>query len=539
MSGTDDDFKKFEQDTFDKLMERNPHFATQVGIHEYDHELPDGSKEKHLEDIEILEEAVEKLKKFDSGKLSDDNRLAKKLGVHFLELLLFEDKELEKWKRSPSVPDVLGSSIFPLIKRNFAPFEKRFENIKKRVEGIPNFIEESKTALEEPVRLWVDMAVESCERLPMLFKMVMMIAQEKDIGDDKLKEYEEAVEEADEALDGYIDWLKHKRSGAEEDFAIGEDKFQKLLDKRKIPYEIDEILDMGKNYLVKHKEEMERYADEIDDEKEVEDVLGGVLSETPEDFEEALSWYEKGLEDAKNFVIENDLCTIPENEDIEVTETPDYLRHMIPFAAYMGPAKFEEKRKGIYLVTPPSNEKARKNMAYWDVRNTTVHEGYPGHHLQLSAALTNNDVFVLFSRAIETIEGWAHYCEEMMKDHGFDDTPEARLLQSKDLVWRSARIIVDIKLSSGLMSFEEAVEFLKDEVNMDEEAAVAEVKRYTLHPGYQLSYLLGKHMIKELKHDVKEEMGDEFTEKFFHDTILYAGSLPFVYLKELFERKMK
>ncbi len=539
MTEADDDFGEFEQEVFDTLMERNPHFATHLGIHKYDHKLPDGSKEKHLGDIEMMEDALEELKGFEDDELSEENRSAKKVGIHLIELLLFEDEELEQWKKSPSVPEVIGGSIFPLIKREFAPFDERFDNIKKRVEAVPEYIEQSKSALTDPVRLWVDMAIESSERIPMLFKMVMMIAHEKGVGDDKLEEFEKAMDRADEALEEYVDWLTDKRLEAGEDFTIGEERFEELLEKRKIPYSSDEILDIGKKYLVECKEEMERYADKIDEEKAIEDVLEEVLSQTPEDFEEALEWYEEGLQDAKNFVIENDLCTIPENEEIEVTETPDYLRHIIPFAAYMGPAKFEERRKGIYLVTRPSNEKAWKNMAYWDVRNTTVHEGYPGHHLQLSAALKKNDVFILFSHAIETIEGWAHYCEEMMKDHGFDDTPEARLLQNKDLVWRAARIIVDIKLSTGKMSFSEAVKFMKDEVNMAEEAAVAEVKRYTQHPGYQLSYLLGKHMIKELKDDVKEDMGSDFSEKFFHDTILYAGSLPLVYLEDLFEKKIK
>lgn len=536
MTKIDDDFEKFEQEIFDTLMERNPHFATHLGIHKYDHKLPDGSKQKHLGDIEMMKDALKELKGFGDEELSEDNRMAKKVGVHLIELLIFEDEELEQWKKSPSVPDIIGSSIFPLIKRDFAPFEERFEDIKKRVEGVPEFIEQSKTALTEPIRLWVDMAIESSERIPMLFKMVMMIAHEKGVEDEKLEGFEKAMDRADEALEGYVDWLTDKRVEAGDDFTIGEEKFEKLLKKRKIPYQQEEILDLGEKYLVECKEDMKKYADMIDEDKAIEEVLEDILSQTPDDFEEAKKWYEEGLQDAKNFVIDNDLCTIPENEEIEVTETPDYLRHIIPFAAYMGPAKFEEKRKGIYLVTRPSNEKAWENMAYWDVRNTTVHEGYPGHHLQLSAALTQNDVFVMFSHAIETIEGWAHYCEEMMKDHGFDDEPEARLLQNKDLVWRAARIIVDVKLSTGKMSFEDAVNFMKDEVGMRDEAAVAEVKRYTQHPGYQLSYLLGKHMIKDLREDVKEEMGDEFNEKFFHDTILYAGSLPLVYIRDLFDK---
>ncbi len=89
------------------------------------------------------------------------------------------------------------------------------------------------------------------------------------------------------------------------------------------------------------------------------------------------------------------------------------------------------------------------------------------------------------------------------------------------------------------MSFDEAVNLLVEDVGMDRQDAKKEVKRYTQNPAYQLSYLLGKQMIKELKEEVKERMGDDFEEKFFHDTILYAGSVPMKYLRDIFHRKIK
>jgi len=97
---------------------------------------------------------------------------------------------------------------------------------------------------------------------------------------------------------------------------------------------------------------------------------------------------------------------------------------------------------------------------------------------------------------------------------------------------------VDVKLSRGEMSFEEAVEMLVKEAGMSREAAVAEVKRYTQTPGYQLSYLLGKHLILKLKEEVKQKMGDKFDEKFFHDTITANGYLPISMLRKIFERKI-
>ncbi|MFO8110553.1 MAG: DUF885 domain-containing protein [Thermoplasmata archaeon] len=534
---SDKEFEKFEENLFNTFLERNPQFATHLGIHDYDHLLPDGSLEKHLEDIELMENAKETLESFDPEELSVENRFDRKIGLHVIEMMLFNDKKIEQWKKNPSVPGVIGGSIFPLLKREFAPFKERLKSIKGRIEGVPDFIESSKSALVEPDRLWIDIAIESVEQLPMLFKLVLMIAQGYGIEEDSLKELSEAVDQADQAMEEYSEWLEDKRAEANDDPTIGEELFNELLKKRKLGYTADEILELGERYFQDTETKMDSYAAKIDAEKDAWEVLKDITSKTPSDLEDALRWYRRGLQEAKEFIIDKDLCTIPEKEEIEVTETPEYLRHIIPYAAYMGPAKFDDMKKGIYLVTPPPDKKWNK-MSYWDIRNTTVHEGYPGHHLQISCATAVEDLMIAFSHSIETIEGWAHYCEEMMKEHGFDDTPEARLIQNRDILWRAARIIVDVKLSTGKMSFDEAVEFLVEKVKLQEPAARAEVKRYTQNPAYQLSYLLGKHMILELKEEVKEKMGDRYSEKFFHDTILYTGSVPIKYLRERFYERI-
>ena len=152
--------------------------------------------------------------------------------------------------------------------------------------------------------------------------------------------------------------------------------------------------------------------------------------------------------------------------------------------------------------------------------------------------MESDDLFALLSHATETIEGWAHYCEEMMKDYGFDDTPEARLMQMKDRRWRAARIIADVKLSTGKFSYRECLEYIADTVGMDQKSAEAEVKRYTQNPSYQLSYLLGKHKIDLLKEHVNQKMGGNYNDKFFHDGLIYGGSIPIKFHRDKFNRKI-
>ncbi len=530
-------FKDLEEEIFETEMKRNPTIATGLGIHKYDNQLPKINKKRYQEDIELLKNWKKELQNINPEELNKENQVNRDLGLYTIKKNLFHKQTIQQWKQNPSVADTIGNGLFLLIKRDFAPLKKRIKSIKERIKDIPTIIDQEKTKLEDPIELWIDMEIESTEQLPILLDLIQKLGKEE-LPQKENEELKKSIKTAKKALEEYKEYLETQKEDAKQEFAIGKQKFEELLKKRKLGYNSQEILELGENLLEKHKKRMKKYAEQINPEKETQEVIEQVKTKTPNNFQEALNRYKEGIQDAKKYVKNNEIATLPENEELKVTETPEFLRHVIPFAAYMPPAKYDPTKEGIYMVTPPENEEALNNHSYWDIRNTSIHEGYPGHHLQLAASTTNDDYFRIMTQATEMVEGWAHYCEEMMKEKGFDDTPESRLLQTKDLVWRAARIIVDVKLSRGEMSFDEAVEFMKEEVGMDEDDAVAEVKRYTQNPAYQLSYLLGKHMIKDLKQEIKEEMGEDFTEKIFHDTILYAGSIPIKDLKKEFQRKI-
>ena len=530
------EFEKLRQEIFDYVMEDNPVLATNMGLHEYDGKLPDASRASQEETIGKFVKWLEELKKINEDELSVEERDSIKIGKHIMELRIFELEELRLWESNPDQPQVIGSSLLPLLKRNFAPLDRRLKSAIARIDEIPEFLESSKELINDPIELWVKMSRDSLKKLPGLLKVIEKTAEKSELEKDDREKLEEAVEGALESFDDFEDWLGKIGKEAREEFAIGPGKFKELLEKQKLGYGVDEIMDLGKKYLEESRRSMEKYSRRIDGEYSVKDALRHVEENTPEGFSKALSWYERAIEEAKDYIERKNLATIPKNEEITVMETPPYLRHIIPFAAYIPPAKYDDNREGVYLVTPPENEEELSRFAFWSIRNTTVHEGYPGHHLQMSGSMESNDLFELLARSTETIEGWAHYCEEMMKNYGFDDTPEARLVQLKDRRWRAARIIADVKLSTGKFSYREGVEYMADTVGMDEKSAEAEVKRYTQNPSYQLSYLLGKHKIDLLREHVKEKMGGDYRDRFFHDEIIYGGSIPIKYHRDRFNR---
>ena len=388
--------------------------------------------------------------------------------------------------------------------------------------------------------MWSEIALEATERLPGFLHVIEATGKENLTGPERAR-LEESVAKTEEALRRHARWIKEDvLPRSKVTLGIGAAKFRKLVRLRELGLTVDEIYAIGKKYLRESKRTLARLANEIKPGASVDEANEIVKSDHPPRFDGALEYTAKAMADAKRFIAEHDLATLPPNEELNVIETPSYLRHVIPFAAYNAPARFETRKQGFYMVTPVEDKpEMLREHSYAGTRNTAVHEGYPGHHLQLSCASLNPSYARIFGDAVETVEGWAHYCEDMMKEAGFSADPKTKFVQMTDQIWRACRIIIDVDLHRGKMGFDEAVDLLVRESGMERSGAVAEVKRYTYNPAYQLSYLIGKHLILQLRKDVKKGLGKKYSEKLFHDTILYAGSLPMKYVREILEHKVK
>jgi uncharacterized protein (DUF885 family) len=211
----------------------------------------------------------------------------------------------------------------------------------------------------------------------------------------------------------------------------------------------------------------------------------------------------------RRHLIDRGIVTVPDDERLEVVRTPEYLQQVIPFAAYFEPPKFDSQPSGIYVVTPAvgNNPTAMREHNYSSISNTSIHEAYPGHHLQLAVASHHPSLTRLLVDAPEFVEGWGMYSELMMREHGFDDGPSFRLAMHTDAIWRACRIILDIRMHRGEIGVEEAVEFLASQTSFEEANARAEVYRYTYTPTYQLSYLLGRVLLLQLRADEQRRLG--------------------------------
>ena len=148
---------------------------------------------------------------------------------------------------------------------------------------------------------------------------------------------------------------------------------------------------------------------------------------------------------------------------------------------------------------------------YAAITNVSVHEVYPGHYIQFLYAKTfPSDVRKVFG-ANTNIEGWAHYCEQMMLDEGFHaDEPRYRLAQLQDALLRDVRFIVGIKMHTQGMTVERGDELFETQGHQPHPVGVSEAKRGTSDALYGY-YTMGKLAILKLRDDYRAKLGAEYS----------------------------
>lgn len=541
----DQKFDTLKNKMYERFYKTFPEIASLLGLHDpFDKQFSKGDLTTDREIEKMLEESVHRMNEtIDFDSLSDLNKIDWQVLEKTLDLWKFKLHEQRQAELNPEGFNLIGASLFLMISRDYAPLQKRMEDVLARLEEIPRFLKEFQTRFEntQPVKLWTEIAIETAQQMPGLFQFLAVLGKGQ-IPDKLQDKLEKTVAALEKPLKEHLKWLQELQSNTIEEWALGKKRFEKLIQLRGLGMTSQEILQFGIRSLKSLKEERSRIASQIDSSKSVEEVMIDITKDSPETFDEALLATRTAMEDGKQFVIENDLATVYEENKLYVKETPGFLAPLIPFAALIPPSRFDDPKIGIYVVTRPKDmANLSKNLNNPSIRNVAVHEAFPGHFLQGSASNRGSLVPLLGTTltdlGVETVEGWAHYCEELMMELGFVTGLEAKMVQLTEAIWRAVRIIVDVQLARGEMTFDEAVNMLMNETGLSKEGAVAEVRWYTLSPGYPLSYLFGKHLILQLREDIKHMMGDKYSEKFFHDTITANGYLPITLLRKVFDQE--
>ncbi len=524
---------------FDDSLALNPSSATADGLHEHDLELEDYSRAGRETEIGVLKKYLKLFEAIDASGFSltaqDDLQMLK--NQIRAELLSLETVKM--WQRDPDMyTSAISSTLFPLIKRNFAPMDVRLQAIIAREKKMPAVLEDARVNIDRQAvpRIYAELAE---EQLPGIIDFFKRDVPEgiKSANDKALKEeFARANAEVIAALvkyKQYVHELLADKSACQGDFALGADTYAKKLKYEEMVDEsLDSLLAKGEKELARLQSEFKKTAAEIDP-KATPQALFETISKDHPAGDKLMLAVKDMLEKLRSFCIDKHIVEIPSGERIGVDEMPPFMR-ATTFAAMDAPGPFETKAKeSFYFVTLPeanwSKEKVDEHLrefSYDDLINTNAHEAYPGHFVQSLWIRTLTSKVRKMLSCESNSEGWAHYCEEMMWEQGSGDgDKKVHLVQLQLSLLRACRYIVGIRMHTKGMTLPAAIDFFVSQGYMDKTNAEREAKRGTSDPTY-LVYTLGKLQILSLRAEMQKKEGDKFSLYDFHNRFLKLGKPP-------------
>jgi uncharacterized protein (DUF885 family) len=429
--------------------------------------------------------------------------------------------------------DTAYGILLAMIKE-IRPAADRVDALRGRLESLPRVFEEGIANLTGPVpRVMVESALEA---VPGTRDLVADAVRLFAAGAGRSGDLDAAAQLAGEAVDRFATHLRDRLLPVAGDgCAAGRDTLVAILaDEHMLDETPERIAAVGRGMVAETAAAMDEAAAAMGFASAAA-AVAAVQEDSPADADALVAGYVDAVNAAHDYVRAHDLVTLPETERLSVEPTPEFMRAALPFAGYEGPGPFETVPRGFYWVTVPraglSPEGLRTALSahpFASMPTVGVHEAYPGHHTQFvraaGAPTLARRIATLPAGGTLTIEGWAFYCEEMMERQGFLAAPDVRLMRLNDQLWRACRVVIDMEVHLGLMSFGEAVEYLSANAHIGRFEAEQEVRWYVRAPGYPMSYLIGKRELVDLSRLWSARRST--TVKAFHDAVLDWGAAP-------------
>ena len=352
----------------------------------------------------------------------------------------------------------------------------------------------------------------------------------------------EAGTRALNSLDEFRQFLKEKLPLLPKgDYAMGKAAYDRMLKEQYLlEYDSDSLYAYGRQKFDATVRELEQVARSLDPKKTWKQLAIEIKNSGPEPgrmIEAHQEWVDK----AKAHVLAKKLVPIPWKERVEVVPRAQFQRKNSYYGDFDG-AKGPDADGvwvGHWRINPFEEqwdaETKRQYLTEHDwgvIIDTAPHETYAGHHVQeLYQAHNPYQLRRKFGIAIFS-EGWGLYNETLMYETGFFPDERIHLRQLQLRLWRIARVIWDVGLNTGKMTYEEGVSLLVDGVGFLRWAAELEIDGSATEPGYRIGYFMGASEIMRMRDEVKQRLGARFTLSDFHERLLKVGNMPPALMRE-------
>jgi uncharacterized protein (DUF885 family) len=502
--------------------------AVAVGRHDFDGRLPDWSPAGMALMIHFLKEQRAAAEKF--GALNRAQEFERQYLIAQIDGDLFTIEVAEAPYTNPTYyTSFQGLDPNVYLTREYAPIDQRMKAFITYARNVPKAVEQIRANLRSPMpRTFVTVGRTGFGGLASFFEkdvpQIFASVQNTNLQND----FTEANTEAIDALKSLDKWLEGELANANDQFALGADKFKQMLwATERVDIPLDELQKIGQRDLDRNLAALKTACEKLAPGRSIPDCIQHVQSNKPK--EGPVQAARDQLHGLKSFLVENRLVSIPSQNEARVEESLPYMRWNSAYINVPGP--YEKGLPAIYYIAPPdpswsAQEQEQYISSYSELLFTSVHEVWPGHFLQFLHSNRSPSKFGQVFVGYAFSEGWAHYAEEMMWEAGLqNDDPAIHIGQLVNALLRNVRFLSAIGLHTGKMTVADSEKMFREVAFQDPANARQQAARGTFDPAY-LNYTMGKLMIRKLRDDWCADRGGREAWKEFHDTFLSFGGPP-------------
>lgn len=507
----------------DALLESDPETAMWAGDHRFDDRLPDYSAAAVAARRGMLTEASHALVEIDPDDLDAADAVDLEILTNQVAARLFALTETRDHEWNPLVYNP-GTLLNTLLLRATAPAAERLGHVKSRLAAIGDHLATARANLTEVPAIYAETGAEQFRGTAALVRdQVPLLAAEAGETVDS--------ETVSGELEAFADWLSRLPDGRSP--RLGRRLWEaKLWHTLQTPLDGAAILDRARTRLDEVTAELDALAAGLDGGAPGPETTARLLERLGRDRPDnatVLDAARRAVVETGDFVREHDLVTIPPDR-LEIVEMPEHDRGVA--AAYLDPPGTLDDASAptFYAICPaPADWSAERAASFYSeynhhmIRNLTVHEAIPGHHVQLAHARTyrgNTRVRDMMMSGT-FVEGWAVYAEELLAGHGYGG-PELRAQQLKMQLRMIINAVIDRLIHCEDLPEAEAMELMTGRGHQAHAEAAGKWRRALLSSTQLSTYFVGHTEIRAIADSRPDGVGV----RAWHDRMLSFGSPP-------------
>jgi len=553
-------FTDLEEEFAYTTLSFSPVSATAAGLHTYrganlDQLLDNvsiGSFDRQRQFYRRFQPRLQKLRR---DRLSAQDQADYDIIQDQIALSLLELDSIQSHLHNPTVyVELIGNALFTPFVQEYAPKPNRFRDIIARMRQFPIFIDNAKVNLLSSPPIWTRVAQEENAGNIDLLKNTIAPAVPPELR----TEFDTVLQPTINALQGFQDYLaKHLSQRTDFDWRLGKDKYsRKFRAALETDQDVSGVLSMAERDLESARGRMYELALPLyrktapsGNTADRNHVIAAVLAKIAERHSTPDSYIadaRRDLDEARQFVQAKHLLTLPARSNLQVIETPEFMRGIYAVGGFVPAPALEPQLGAYYWITPipktwPKErvESKLREYNFYNLKLLTIHEAMPGHYVQFEIANAVQPKGRRVLRAVygnnPYVEGWAQYATQVMLDSGFlDNAPELRLTFLKQELRVLANAILDIRLHTMNMTDQEAMDLMQNQTFQEAEEATAKLQRAKLSSCQLPTYLMGWRGWQRAREQYQKAHAG-FQQEEFHDRALKEGAVPLAVLQRLLQ----